>query len=101
MLLLFLEVRDWLQQERIRWTEGKHSQCRAKQLLYRVISLALRLRTEMITFGIIESYNDRMVWVGRNLKAHPAPAPAVGRAAPHHLRLPRAPSNLALKIRIK
>ena len=37
-----------------------------------------------------------MAWFGRDLKAHPAPNPAVGRAAPHQLRLPRAPSNLAL-----
>ena len=37
-----------------------------------------------------------MVWVGRDLKAYPVPTPAMGRAAPHHLRLPRAPSNLAL-----
>jgi len=31
-----------------------------------------------------------------NLKAYPAPPRAMGRAAPHQLRLPRAPSNLAL-----
>jgi len=31
-----------------------------------------------------------------DLKAHAAPTPAVGRAALHQLRLPRAPSNLAL-----
>ena len=37
-----------------------------------------------------------MVWVGMDLKAHPAPGPAVGRAAAHQLRLPRVPSNLAL-----
>ena len=37
-----------------------------------------------------------MIWVGRNLTAHPTPNPIVGRAAPHQLRLPRAPSNLAL-----
>jgi len=37
-----------------------------------------------------------IVGVGRELKAHPAPTPAVGRAAPNQLRLPRAPSNLAL-----
>jgi len=37
-----------------------------------------------------------MVWVGRDLKAHPAPTPAVGRAAPHQLRLPTAPSKLVL-----
>ena len=36
-----------------------------------------------------------MVWVGMDLKAHPAPTPAVGRAAPYRLRLPRALSNLA------
>ena len=41
----------------------------------------------------IESQNHRMIWVGGN---HPAPTPAMGRAAPHQLRLPRAPSNLAL-----
>ena len=37
-----------------------------------------------------------MVWVGRDLKAHAAPTPAIGRAAPHQLRLHRAPSDLAL-----
>ena len=37
-----------------------------------------------------------MASVGENLKAHPAPTPAMGRAASHQLRLPRAPSNLAL-----
>ena len=33
---------------------------------------------------------------GRDLTDHPAPTPTMGRAAPHQLRLPRAPSNLAL-----
>jgi len=37
-----------------------------------------------------------MAWIERDLKAHPAPTPAMGRAAPYPLRLPRAPSNLAL-----
>jgi len=37
-----------------------------------------------------------MDWVGRELKAHPVPTPCHGLAAPHQLRLPRAPSNLAL-----
>jgi len=45
---------------------------------------------------IIESSYYRMAWAGRDLKVHPVPTPAVGRAAPHQLRLPRAPSNLAL-----
>ena len=40
--------------------------------------------------------NHRMVRVGKDLDDHTAPAPAVGRAAPHQLRLLRAPSNLAL-----
>ena len=40
------------------------------------------------------THNHRTPWTGRNLKAHPAPTPAIGRAVP--LRLPRAPSNLAL-----
>ena len=35
-----------------------------------------------------------MPWVGRALKAHPAPTRAVCRAASHQLKLPRAPSNL-------
>ena len=38
----------------------------------------------------------RMAWVGRNLKAHPYLPSAVGRAATQQLRLPRAPSSLAL-----
>jgi len=29
-----------------------------------------------------------MVWPGRNLKAHPAPSPSVGRAAPRQLSCP-------------
>jgi len=37
-----------------------------------------------------------MVHVGKDLDAHTAPTPAVGRAAPHQLRLLRAPSNVAL-----
>jgi len=37
-----------------------------------------------------------MGWFGRDLTGHPAPHPAVGRAAPHQFRLPRAPSKLAL-----
>jgi len=37
-----------------------------------------------------------MAWIERDLKAHTAPTPAMGRAAPYQLRLPRAPSNLAL-----
>ena len=40
--------------------------------------------------------NHRTVWAGRDFKAHATPIPTVGRAAPHQLRLPRAPSNLAL-----
>ena len=34
--------------------------------------------------------NHRTVWVGRDPKAHASPAPAVGRASPQQLRLPRA-----------
>jgi len=38
-----------------------------------------------------------MVWVERDLKAHPVLTPLlVGRAATHQLRLPSAPSNLAM-----
>jgi len=32
---------------------------------------------------------------GRDLEDHQTPTPAMGRAATHQLRLPRAPSNLA------
>jgi len=35
-----------------------------------------------------------MAWVGRDLKDHQVPTPAVGRAATHQLRLLRAPSSL-------
>jgi len=38
----------------------------------------------------------KMHLVGTDLPVLPAPTPAVERAAPHQLRLPRAPSNLAL-----
>jgi len=37
-----------------------------------------------------------MVWAGGDFKDHPAPTSCHGRAAPHQLRLLRAPSNLAL-----
>jgi len=37
-----------------------------------------------------------MAWVVKDLKAHPVPTPAMGRAATHHVRLPRAPSSPAL-----
>jgi len=39
-----------------------------------------------------------MIWIERDLKDYPAPHPAMGRAAPHQLRLRRAPSNLALSV---
>ena len=44
----------------------------------------------------IESHNHRIVWVGGDFKALPAPTPCHGLVVPHQLRLPRAPSNLAL-----
>jgi len=37
-----------------------------------------------------------MVWVGRDLKDHQAPTTCYGLVGPHQLRLPRAPSILAL-----
>jgi len=37
-----------------------------------------------------------MAWVGRDLKPAQFQPPAMGRAAPHQLGLPRAPSSLAL-----
>jgi len=37
-----------------------------------------------------------MVWVGRTSIPTQLQPSAMGRAAPHQLRLPRAPSNLAL-----
>jgi len=39
-----------------------------------------------------------MSWAGRDLKAHPAPTPCHGQRFPYQLRLPRAPSNLALSL---
>ena len=36
-----------------------------------------------------------MSWVGRVLKDHPVPTSCHGQVAPHHTRLPMAPSNLA------
>ena len=38
----------------------------------------------------------RMAWVGGDLKGHPVPSPAMGSAATHQIRLPRAPSSLGL-----
>jgi len=40
--------------------------------------------------------NYRMAWVGKDVKSHLVQPPATGRATPHQLRLPRAPSSLAL-----
>uniref|UniRef100_A0A8C3JV61 Uncharacterized protein n=1 Tax=Calidris pygmaea TaxID=425635 RepID=A0A8C3JV61_9CHAR len=40
--------------------------------------------------------DDQMVWVGKGLKDHPVPPPALGRDTSHHTRLLQAPSNLAL-----
>jgi len=37
-----------------------------------------------------------MVWIGRGLKYHPFPTLCHGLLATHWLRLPRAPSSLAL-----
>ncbi|XP_053913580.1 translation initiation factor IF-2-like [Cuculus canorus] len=39
---------------------------------------------------------DRMIWVGRDLKAHLVPPPSTGRDTSHWIRLLKAPSNLAL-----
>jgi len=58
----------------------------------------------IIEFAILQHHfwlwNHRMVWIGSDLKDLWVPTPylppAMGRAAPHQLRLPRAPSNLAL-----
>ena len=44
--------------------------------------------------GIFIESQGGLGW--RELRAHADPIPAMGRAAPHQLRLPRAPSNLAL-----
>jgi len=44
---------------------------------------------------VVQKIYHRMAWVGRDLKA-PSSSDARGRAAPHQLMLPRAPSNLAL-----
>jgi len=45
------------------------------------------------------SQNQRMAWVGGDLKDHPVPISAVGSAVTHSVRhqfrFPRAPSNLA------
>lgn len=37
------------------------------------------------------NHNDGVVWVGRDLKAHSTPTPAISRPASYQLRLPRAP----------
>ena len=46
----------------------------------------------------IKSYNGIIEWVGLEgaLKITELQSPAMSRAAPHQLRLPRAPSKLAL-----
>jgi len=50
--------------------------------------------TECIVINVILQSQNSLGWKG--VKVHPAPTTAMGRAAPHQLRLPRAPSNLAL-----
>jgi len=48
---------------------------------------------------LIPRYYHRITeWLRWDYKAHSAPTPAMGTAAPHQLRLPRAPSKLALSI---
>lgn len=42
------------------------------------------------------SQNPRMVWFGKDLKAHLIPHPAMGRDSFHHPRVLRATSSLAL-----
>ena len=36
--------------------------------------------------------NHGMVWVGKDLKAHPAPSHAMGRDTSHQTRIPETPS---------
>ena len=43
------------------------------------------------------SPQGKMAWVGKDLKVRPVPTPCCGLAAPHEIRLPRAPSNPALR----
>ena len=63
-----------------------------------VLCLCLRYfsHSSAVQHCLKQTLRIRMVWIGRDLTAHPAPSPAVDRAAPHQLRLSRAPSNLAL-----
>lgn len=44
----------------------------------------------------IKSQNYRLAWLGEYFKTHPFPTPALSRAAPNQLRLPRAPCTPAL-----
>ncbi|NXF75326.1 KSR2 Kinase, partial [Sclerurus mexicanus] len=45
---------------------------------------------------LMDSQNPRMAWLGRDLKAHPVPPPAMGWDTFHQPRLLQAPSNLAV-----
>ena len=56
-----------------------------------VIYLDFRKATDMVLHNM-ESQNG---WVGRDLKDHLVPIPAIGWLPPHQLRLPRA-SSMAL-----
>lgn len=44
-----------------------------------------------VFLSITEPENQRMGWVGRDLRDHPVPTPALGRDDIHSIRLPRAP----------
>ena len=46
--------------------------------------------------SLSSTQNHQMVWVGRDLAAHLAPAPCHGQGPLHQPRLPPAPSSLAL-----
>lgn len=54
-----------------------------------------RWQTEATSLVRYKKWNHRVVWVERNLKAHPVPMPAVSRDISHQLRLHRA-SSIAL-----
>ncbi|NXY45202.1 TAOK3 kinase, partial [Ceuthmochares aereus] len=48
------------------------------------------------TSSVVHKKSHRMVWVGRDLKAHPVPTPCLDRETSHWIRLLQASSNLIL-----
>ena len=71
--------------------------CASEPGVWRCRSIAILTPTsDFHTSDLYLSAESQNGLAGKDLKDHLIPTPAMGRAAPHQLRLPMAPSNLAL-----